>query len=1555
MADVDIDVDINTDDAINDVRRLNSTIDAFDNRIKRADDTTRRFERRMGGSFRQALQDVRVLLGAIGIGVFVRELVSVNAAFEQVRTTLVAASNSMDIVASDFSFVRSEAMRVGMPIKQVGGEFAKLAAATRGTQLEGGPAREIFSSLAEAFVATGQGADEFRLAVLAVNQMVSKGRVQAEELRGQLGERLPGAYQAAARAAKAAGITINGTTQELSKALEMGQVTAEKLLPALSEELRAVFGDAFKVAQSSPRFIMGQFQVAVESLLYTLSNRGFMVEFLGLLKDITNHLSDGEGARGAERLGSALGFMMGAVRSAAMSIVKNIDSIVATVAGLGSGAAILGIRALVGWLGRLAAAAGLTTLLATPWGWLALAIGSAVALVAKYGDALVTIGGQTARLGDVFKATFQVGSEAIRNELLPALDKMITNTPILGSIYEALKGAAMAFNFVFKQTGNLTESLKASMSNFVSLLRNGLGEENWAALMAVFNGIKHAVEVITPYVTAFFNGLWTGLQVAAIFAQEFGKALWNVLVDLYKSAEGIVVSLGSLFMDLGRLIGDVFSGFNAESTLTNVINATALVLDIVLGLALSVIDVIEVAIKGVVGLFKLLMPTLRPIANAIGAVLNEILDQIFKMLNIDLGKANIFEKLAYAAKIAGVAIVGMIAGVAGTIDLLSRIIGDVLEAIFSAVGSIYQAVVAVTDSMSQIFSTFDKEANRATASVAEGSINSAQSSSEAMIKFGDIAIGVFLSIIDAVAGLIRILMSLAGTIAQVSARFTKFFDGAASGFAAVLTRDVDGIREAAKTMREAIETPIDNNPIEVTASVVASFADNFNVLSSAVETASNTASGLLNAFSDIKDNFGHISGATSATLDRAMGPDSELALQSERNGAAVASAFFDGYADKIANRASELTQHATEQQRLLDEAQKQAAMQAAQAYADREAGIDRTIPTEIDNGGKGKKGKGGRTPGERAKDKISELAVEIMMNNQLVTGLEAEQLTREQLASTIKATEALRRAGYDMTYKEALAAGGLARQLAAMAYEAEMSEIKLDRARKAAEAIANISIENTGLESQIKAAENLTVNRREYGFQLEATKELQQANIQMTYEEALAAGGLAEKLAKVAYQRAVLKDQLSSAERVAEAIEGYKNQASTMEMYAHAAANGATNTIFLDAAVSAQTEVLRANGKTLWEGYDALTANEKALYDSAYAQSVMTASGKNFVSLGKEIAGAFNEIYDPLQNNRQAIMDWSAITATSLTAMYNGIQEKTPQLVAAYQNLMDQINEVTRVGMMRNSNELGDRFTAWIIDSQAGIEDWAGNITNIFDNTFKGMTDLMTDFLMKGKADWKSFALSVIAEITRMMVKWMAFQALKMAGRFLGLPIPFADGGIMSSAGSMPLKTYSKGGVANSPQLALFGEGRTPEAYVPLPDGRTIPVTLTGFEPAPTQNIFNTHVAFDPSQMLQQMMATDAVFEPRISRMSDADTRRSDYVYSEAPRSTGDVYINTEVSYQGGGGGGGNQNPSEYDQKMMQHMSKELSTMIRTTVIEVMRDETRPGGHFNRLGRRDEF
>lgn len=67
-------------------------------------------------------------------------------------------------------------------------------------------------------------------------------------------------------------------------------------------------------------------------------------------------------------------------------------------------------------------------------------------------------------------------------------------------------------------------------------------------------------------------------------------------------------------------------------------------------------------------------------------------------------------------------------------------------------------------------------------------------------------------------------------------------------------------------------------------------------------------------------------------------------------------------------------------------------------------------------------------------------------------------------------------------------------------------------------------------------------------------------------------------------------------------------------------------------------------------------------------------------------------------------------------------------------------------------------------------------------------------------------------------------------GLFTGASVPasgrMAMGGVMTPQGPINLDRYAGGGIASRPQLALFGEGSKSEAFVPLPDGRAIPVQM---------------------------------------------------------------------------------------------------------------------------------
>ena len=121
----------------------------------------------------------------------------------------------------------------------------------------------------------------------------------------------------------------------------------------------------------------------------------------------------------------------------------------------------------------------------------------------------------------------------------------------------------------------------------------------------------------------------------------------------------------------------------------------------------------------------------------------------------------------------------------------------------------------------------------------------------------------------------------------------------------------------------------------------------------------------------------------------------------------------------------------------------------------------------------------------------------------------------------------------------------------------------------------------------------------------------------------------------------------------------------------------------------------------------------------------------------------------------------------------------------------------------------------------------AEGIAGVTKGALKGLEDQLVNFVTTGKANFKELARSILADMSRIIIQQMVMKPLLQGlGGLFG--VKFADGGIMTDNGPMPLRKYAGGGIANTPQLAMFGEGSTPEAYVPLPDGRRIPVALRG-------------------------------------------------------------------------------------------------------------------------------
>jgi tape measure domain-containing protein len=300
---------------------LTSKLDGLQRELQDVEIGSRRFrelrreieqtEKRLNGLQGRGSGLSNLLTGLAGLGAgaaagaFLKQ--SIDAAV-QLETITKKLSNTLGPqgAAGALAFTQGLSDQLGLSFKTLAGSFASFTAAATAANVPLQVQKDLFSAVSKAAQQLGLSNDEINGSLLALQQIASKGTVSMEELRGQLGERLPIAFAAAAKG-------LGVTQRELIKLVETGGLTAREFFPAITKglnELTAASAGAPTAAQNFQKLgnAFDQLQTSVgREVLPSITEQ--VKNLTGVLEGVGVVLQANKLGLGGGFIGNALGII----------------------------------------------------------------------------------------------------------------------------------------------------------------------------------------------------------------------------------------------------------------------------------------------------------------------------------------------------------------------------------------------------------------------------------------------------------------------------------------------------------------------------------------------------------------------------------------------------------------------------------------------------------------------------------------------------------------------------------------------------------------------------------------------------------------------------------------------------------------------------------------------------------------------------------------------------------------------------------------------------------------------------------------------------------------------------------------------------------------------------------------------------------------------------------------------------------------------------------------------------------------------------------------------
>lgn len=233
----------------------------------------------------------------------------------------VANEDDPRAAAADFAYLREEADRLGQVFEDVAKGYANYKIAARAVGASNATVRESFSQGLEIVTALRLSTEQAGLVFRAFTQILGKNRVQAEELRNQLGDALPGAVSEFAQSLVDNGIIENIT--QLDEYFKKGTGGIEdffNFLTHYAEKTEKSVDEASKTTLANVRRMTNAFRDFQQKFMAG----GAGVAISDVVDEITRKLKGREG----EELARGLATAFVAVGKAILFALEHFDKLV---------------------------------------------------------------------------------------------------------------------------------------------------------------------------------------------------------------------------------------------------------------------------------------------------------------------------------------------------------------------------------------------------------------------------------------------------------------------------------------------------------------------------------------------------------------------------------------------------------------------------------------------------------------------------------------------------------------------------------------------------------------------------------------------------------------------------------------------------------------------------------------------------------------------------------------------------------------------------------------------------------------------------------------------------------------------------------------------------------------------------------------------------------------------------------------------------------------------------------------------------------------------------